>query len=166
MNWMFLEAGAIGLEGIFAAFLGLLIFVMVLSLLIWFYIAFALMKIAKKTNTPRGWFAFIPYLNLYLMSRIAKMRWWPVLLIVAYFVFSSLIYLGGFIGIIGMILGTIAIWILIVYVFIWQWKIFEAVERPGWWILLVLIPVAGPFIYLVVLGMAAWGHPENHIELI
>jgi len=39
-----------------------------------------------------------------------------------------------------------------VYVFIWLWKLYEAVKRPGWWALLWLLPIVG----WVMIGIAAW----------
>tara|TARA_Y100000310_G_scaffold332325_1_gene407685 strand:- start:879 stop:1436 length:558 start_codon:yes stop_codon:yes gene_type:complete len=172
MGWLFLQnAGQVGgdvgvLATIFAAFLGLFIFLMVLAVLAYFYVAFALLNIAKRTNTPHGWFAFIPLLNLYLISRIAKMHWWPFLLIVAYIIFIMLASLGDIMEVIGSILGVISLLVFVVYSIIWQWKMFEAVGRPGWWILTILIPFVGNLVYFILLGVAAWGKPENHVEQI
>ena len=44
-----------------------------------------------------------------------------------------------------------------VFSFIWMWKLFEAVKRPGWLPLLSLIPFAGGLVFLVLSGIAAWG---------
>jgi uncharacterized membrane protein YhaH (DUF805 family) len=170
MNWLFLQNFAQGDAGdlgvIIAAFLGFFIFLMVLAVLAYFYVAFALMSISKRTNTPHGWLAFIPILNLYLISRIAKMHWWPMLLIVAYILFTILASFGNTMGLIGSILGIISLLVFVVYSIIWQWKMFEAVGRPGWWILTILIPFIGNIVYFILLGVAAWGKPENHVEQI
>jgi uncharacterized membrane protein YhaH (DUF805 family) len=40
-----------------------------------------------------------------------------------------------------------------VFMVIWQWKMFEAIKKPGWWALLCLLPIVN----LVLYGVAAWG---------
>ena len=45
--------------------------------------AYALQTIAKKTNTPNNWYAWIPILNIYLMCVIAnKPIYWILLLLI------------------------------------------------------------------------------------
>lgn len=56
------------------------------SLLIYIYLAFAFMTIAKKTNTEPAWLAWIPIANIYLMSKIAQKKWWPILLFLLSFI--------------------------------------------------------------------------------
>jgi hypothetical protein len=41
---------------------------------------------------------------------------------------------------------------MIVMIYFW-WKIAEAVKRPGWWGILLIIPIVN----LVVIGLMAWG---------
>ncbi len=42
--------------------------------------AFAFMKIAEKTGTPNGWYAFVPVLNIILGLQMAqKPTWWLIL---------------------------------------------------------------------------------------
>jgi hypothetical protein len=77
-----------------------------------------------------------------MFEQIAKMHWWPILLLVGFWI--------PFVGAIGAI-------VLAVFAIIWMWKTFEAVGRPGWWILLGLIPGLGGLIVLILLGVAAWG---------
>lgn len=44
------------------------------------YFAVAVQTMAKKTNTPNGWMAWIPLLNTYLLLKIGgKPGWWLVL---------------------------------------------------------------------------------------
>ena len=92
---------------------------------------------------------------------------------------GSLIFGGLF-----MILGIIMLVIFSIFTIIWTWKMYKAVGRPGWWALLpvllgilgylltfvgdfallaalalvgsLLIVVAG-ILYLVFIGVAAWG---------
>jgi hypothetical protein len=142
------EAGVLG--GGLAALLmfgfAIVIFLVILFLAIYVYMALAMMAIAKKTNNEPAWLAWIPVANLYLMSKIAKMHWWPMLLLIAFPI---------------PFLNVFAMLAFAVFMFIWMWKIFEAVGRPGWWALLGLIPFAGGIIVLVLLGVAAWGKPAG-----
>lgn len=122
---------------------------LVLTFAVYIYTALAYYAIAKKTKTKNPWLAFIPIANIYLMSKIAKKHWWPILLLISY-PLMLIPPIGIFIMAIGMI-------VFCVFWFIWLWNIFERVGRPGWWALLFLIPLIGPVIWLVLLGVAAWG---------
>lgn len=106
----------------------------VVGLALYVYSALALMTIAKKTNTPNAWLAWIPIANLYLMTQIAKVPWWTFLVI-----FLAWIPIVGTLLMLGVM-----IW--------WFWKISEARKRPGWWSILMLIPIVN----LIILGMLAW----------
>ncbi|MBI4155300.1 hypothetical protein HY498_04410 [Candidatus Woesearchaeota archaeon] len=123
---------AAGMMAFFGAFF---LFFSILILGVYIYVAIALMSIAKKTNTENGWLAFIPIANIYLMTQIAGISGWYTLLL--------LLSLVPFIGSLAM---------LIFIVFLW-WKIAEAVHRPGWWGILMLIPVVN----LIIIGIMAWG---------
>ena len=124
-------------------FLGAFMLVMVLALIAaYIYSSLTLMRVAKRTKTEPAWLAWVPIGNLYLMSKMAKMHWWPLLLLI--------------VGCIPYI-GVIASLVFAVYSMIWMWKICEARERPGWWALLTLIPFAGWIWGLVMWGILAWG---------
>ena len=122
--------GMIGLGALGALVGAYFIFVIILYV----YFAFALMTIAKKTNTPNAWLAWIPIANHYLMTQIAGLSGW-----------HTVFFLLMFIPVIGAIafLG-ITIW--------WFWRICEVRNRPGWWALLLLVPVVN----LVIPGILAW----------
>lgn len=105
------------------------------SLALYIYVAVALMTIAKKTNTPNGWLAFIPIANIYLMTQIAGLPAWYTLMVL--------------LPIIPLI-GALLMGIIIIY---FWWKIADAINKPGWWSLLLLIPIVN----LVVIGIMAWG---------
>lgn len=108
---------------------------LVVALALYVYSAIALMVIAKKTKTSNGWFAFIPILNIYLITQMAGVSglW-------------TLIILAGFIPIVGALAMTVAM--------IWMfWKVAENIDFPGWTSLLMLIPIVN----LVMLGVWAWG---------
>ncbi len=135
------------LAGVFAGILGggILIFSILFFVASYVYFSLAYMRLAQKLNTEPAWLAWIPVANVYLMSKMAKMHWWPVLLIAAFII--------PFINILAYIA-------FMVFFFIWNWKIFEKVNRPGWWPLMLLIPVVGALIFAVLLGMTVWGKNE------
>lgn len=85
--------------GMFALGAGIFIFVMIVVIIVYVIIAMSLMRIAKRTNTPNAWFAWIPLLNLILMLQIAKRpMWWLVF------------FLVPFINIVGVVLQFV-IWV-------------------------------------------------------
>jgi hypothetical protein len=104
------------------------------GLALYIYVAVALMAIAKRTNTPNGWLAFIPIANIYLMTQIAGLSAWYTLVI--------LLPIIPLIGYIAMVIIMIYFW----------WKIAEAIKKPGWWSLLLLIPIVN----FVIVGIMAW----------
>jgi hypothetical protein len=124
------------------AFLGLIIASITISIAFYIYGALAIMAIAKKTNTKPAWLAWIPIANIYLLSKMAGMHWWPILLLIPFMI-----------PIVNVITGII----LAIFVAIWYWKIFERVGKPGWWAIMLIIPIVGTIIFLVLLGIAAWG---------
>jgi hypothetical protein len=121
-----LASGA-GLGGFMALFAAMWIFI----LAIYIYSAICYMAVAKRTNTPNGWFAFIPVLNMILMLQIAKRPlWWIILMILP------------------IVNIVIAIIILV--------DILKVLRRPAWWVILMLIPIVN----LVILGVMAWGKTD------
>lgn len=107
---------------------------LIIGLAMYIYSALVLMAIAKKTNTAKPWLAWIPIANVYLMTQIAKVPWWTFLVIFLTWI--------PFVGPLALLAALI--W--------WWWKISEARMRPGWWSLLMLIPVVN----LVIMGVLAW----------
>lgn len=105
-------AGALG-----AVFAGVFLFVLLVMIAIYVYMAIALMKIAQKTETPSAWMAWVPILNLYLIVKIAqKPSWWFLLLFVPFLN-------------------------IIISVLLWA-QISKKLEKPEWLGLLILVPVA------------------------
>ena len=91
------------------------------------YFALALQVTAAKTNTPNGWFAWIPILNIFLMLAAAgKPGWWFLLLIVP---------------IVNIVIAVI-IWMAIA----------EKRNKPSWYGILILLP----FVNFIVPGIIAW----------
>ncbi len=127
---------------------GILLIALVIGLAVYLYVAFALMTLAKKMKIERPWLAFIPVANLYLMSKMAKMHWWPVILTVGT-LFSEISEFFTF--------------ALTIFAVIWMWKIFEEFKKPGWWAILMPIPFLS-IIYWVLLGMTAWGKSDLEEE--
>jgi hypothetical protein len=85
--------------GAFALFGGIFLVVMIIAIIIYVVVALSLIRIAKRTNTPNAWFAWIPVLNLILMLQIAKRpMWWLIF------------FLVPFINIVGIVLNFV-IWI-------------------------------------------------------
>lgn len=114
--------------------LGFIFFIFALA--VYIYMAIATMAIARKTKTENGWLAFIPIANMYLYTKMAGVPWWTFL--IAFF--GSLI---PFIG--GIVFIVFFIW--------WWWKIAEHINRPGWWSILLIIPIVN----LIIIGIMAWG---------
>ena len=130
-----------------------LLWMLLVLIALYLYIAFAWMTIAKKLKYKEPWLAFIPIVNLFLIPILADKKWtWGFIFIVP-FVFIPL-----------PILCLILIGVAAVFYFIWTWKIFKKRKYPGWLALLPLgrlipLPIVGfLFIiaYLVVLGLVAW----------
>jgi len=56
---------------------------LIIVFLFYVYSSLCLQKIANKTNTPFGWFAWLPILNIFLILMIAnKSFWWLILLLI------------------------------------------------------------------------------------
>jgi hypothetical protein len=127
---------------------GIAMILLVLFIAVYVYLSLTTMRLAKKTGTKYGWLAWIPFANFYLYSKMAGMHWWPIFLLVGIFI--------PYLGIPSLIAFTI-------FNFIWFWKIFDNVGRPGLWSLFPLIPIAGWLIFLILLGVAAWSE-ENKIS--
>jgi len=118
-------------------FLGFVVF-LVLMIAVYIYISIVYVQIAKKTNIKPAGIAWIPVVGPALItSRIAKMHWWPILLLIGVFV---------------PMLSFAALVAFTVFFTIWSWKMFEKLRRPGWWALLCLISPVN----LVLLGIVAF----------
>jgi Family of unknown function (DUF5684) len=91
------------------------------------YMALALTTIATKTNTPNGWLAWIPIVNLILMLNIArKPVWW-------------------------FILCLIPLVDIVIFIIVWM-AIAEARHKPNWWGIFMIVPLLN----FIVPGYLAW----------
>jgi len=111
-----------------AAAAGVMVLVfLVFFLVIYAYFAICLQTIAKKTNTPNGWWGWIPILNIILMLNIArKPIWWIVLLLIPF---------------VNIVIAII-VWMAIA----------EARGKPSWWGILMIVP----FLNFIVPGYLAF----------
>lgn len=128
-----------------ALIVGMYVLMLIWMLALHIYKAVVLMTVARKTNTPNGWLAFIPVAHLYLKTQIAKVHW-------ALMFIPVVAFLLMFIPLIGFVFSLL-FWITL---FVWNgfifWKICEARGKPGWWGILIVIPVVG----WVMMGLLAW----------
>ena len=121
--------------GLLALGIGLMIVFFIVFVALYVYFALALMTLAKKTKTPNAWLAWIPIADVYLMTQIGKQSGWWTLGLIAAFI---------------PLLGTLAMLALIIFL---GWKMAEAIKKPGWWGILLAIPIVN----LVIVGIMAWG---------
>ena len=115
-----------------------IVFFMILFTAIYVYSAFAYSAIARKAKHPSPNIAWIPLVGPALItSKTAKMHWWPILLLIGFWI----PYLN------------FLLWIaFVVFSIIWLYKTYEVIGKPGWWAILNIIPPVG----WVMLGIAAW----------
>jgi hypothetical protein len=105
----------------------MLMFVVVVCLAGYVYMALALQTIATKTSTENAWLAWIPIANVFLMLNVAKKPlWWFVLFLVP----------------LVNIVIAIMVWMAVA----------EARHKPNWWGILTIVPGVN----LVVPGYLAW----------
>ncbi|MCB9361835.1 hypothetical protein H6504_00225 [Candidatus Woesearchaeota archaeon] len=115
---------------------GVIVIALIIGIAVWLFMGFAMMAIAKRLKVDNGWFGFIPILNIYLTTQLARKEWWWLLIIL----------FAGFIPIFGAIASVV------VWVYMW-WCIAENLKKPGWWSILTIIPIAN----IIIIGNMAWG---------
>lgn len=104
------------------------------GIIIYIFTAYCLYHIAKKTNTPNEWWAYVPILNIVLILQIARLSlWWLIALLIPYVNLAVMAY-------------------------VW-WKIAEERRRPGWWGLLMLIAPVN----LVMIWLLAFREANNQL---
>ncbi len=111
-----------------AVAMGVALFMVVIFILFYIYSVLCFQFIAQKTNNGPVWLAWIPIANLFLMCKIASIRyWWLLLILLSFIPLIGLLINIGFFG------------------FVW-YKIALARNKPGWLGILAIIPVANLFI--------------------
>lgn len=98
-----------------AVFSGLMMFFGFVALVAYVYSSLCLMKIAQRLNEPNAWLAWIPFVNVFLMLKLAeKPLWWFLL----------------------SLLPPISI---VIFVIVWM-RIAVRLGKPEWWGILVIVP--------------------------
>jgi hypothetical protein len=146
MNLLFLQdAALVGGDaalagGLMALIMGMLAVFLAVFAVIWIYVSFAYMSIAKKNSQSMPGLSWVPLIGPSIVAfRASKMHWWPWILIAASFL--PIPFLAPIFGLIAF-----------VFIIIWNWKMLEAIGKPGWWAIFMLIfPI-----YLIMIGIAAW----------
>ncbi len=97
------------------------------SVVLYVYIAYALMILAQRLHLKNAWMAWVPFANLYLMTTMAGQPWWWA---------------------IGIVITPIN---LFVVPFLW-FIIAEKLGKNPWIGAAIIIPVIGLFVpgYLVI----------------
>jgi len=130
------------LAGLGFLFGGVIIFMIVIALIVYVYMAICLMKIAKKTNTANAWFAWVPVLNVILTLRLGKLSSWFALILIA----AAIPFVNIFAGLAMMVISVIT----------WM-KISERLGKPNWLGILMIVPIAN----LIVPGYLAFSSTET-----
>ena len=129
--------------GLLALIAGILIFVILIAIALYIYSSLAFMAIGRKAKLSSPGLAWIPGVGPFIISfQASKMHWWPWLLLI-----GTLIPVAGFIFFL----------VFLVFATIWRWKMFERIKSPGWWAIMLLIPIVN----LVFMGIAAWGDAKE-----
>jgi hypothetical protein len=131
---------------------------LIVGLAVYSYISFAYSAIGKKAKLPHPNLAWIPFFGpLIISSQAAKMSLFPLLLILTPAIFFLELFTSSTLSaFLSIALVMISIGVFIIYTFIWKWKMYEAIKRPGWWALLKLVPSIGVIIDFILVGVAAW----------
>ena len=132
MGYGMMDGGIAGMMAFMGAFF---VFFLLVALAVYIYSALALMTIAKKTKTENAWFAWIPILNIYLLTQVAGVSGW----ITAAFLLAIIPFIGG------LIVAALTVWL-------W-WKVAERLKLPEWYGILMIIPIVN----LIMMGIMAWG---------
>jgi hypothetical protein len=104
------------------------------GLVVYLYFGFVTMTLASRMGVARPWFAWIPLLNLYLMTKMAGLEWWWML--------------GFFVPLANFFVAA----------YIWS-EICKKFNKPWWLGALVIVPIIGWLIpgYLVISSNSSAG---------
>jgi hypothetical protein len=151
------------IAGLAAIFTGFFFAFILVVIALYIYLSFAYMAIGKKAKVSAPGIAWIPGIGPTIIAfKASKMSSWPWWLLLSILI--------AWIPILGQIVYVICILIFAVYTYIWSWKLFEAVRKPGWWALIPLVSIiglipvigwviwlVGVIVYFVLIGITAWG---------
>ncbi len=160
--------------GIFAIFAAFLIIFAVLGIIFYIYFSLTLMLTAKRLKTKNAWLAWIPIINIYLYPKMAKKPVWPIVFIFIPFLFNLLTPSTSNIAsnIIILILFVAISLTGFVFSIHWMLKILKRRGKPGWWIILLFIPLFNIVWAFIMWGILAWGEegpkertpPQNKVS--
>jgi hypothetical protein len=125
------EEAAVFSAALFLTGVGLVVFG-VFALIAYVYTSWAFMVVAQKVGEQPAWLAWVPILNVYLLTKIAKVH--PLSLLLMFVPIANIVY---------------AVFLLM--------KIAERRGFPSWLGLFVLVPLAG----LILPGYLAWAEPSK-----
>jgi hypothetical protein len=121
-----------------AMFAGFVFVAFIISIGLYIYTSFAYMTIAKKAKQSSPGLAWIPVVGPAIIAfRSSKMHWWPWLILIGIFI---------------PLISTYANLAFFIFFVVWRWRLMEEIKKPGWWSLLMIIPIVN----LIMMGIAAW----------
>lgn len=156
---------------------GVLIVMLLFVLALYVYFSLTMMIVAKRLKTKRPWLAWIPVANIFLLTSMAKLPWWPMLfLIPSIILFIIYMINGAYWAMVSMMLVSLIPSLYSTYCWI---KICEFRKRPRWFVyplvIATLLSVVSIFFeetvtglvisvfnllfsvwFMVVLGILAW----------
>ena len=119
------------------------ILIVLLALAVYVFFSYSLQTIAKRTRIKKGWLAWIPIANYYLMIKIAKKPIWWIL-----FLMLPMIYVSIINPIIDLLISMTG---AIFFVLVWA-AISVKRKKSKWLGVLMIIPIAN----LITLGYLAY----------
>jgi hypothetical protein len=119
-------------DKIWLLFGSMVLFVGVFVVLLYLFACYCLYRIGKKTQTQDAWMAWVPFLNIYYMVKIADKKWWWVIL---------------------LLISPINI---AFSVLVWM-EIAKKLKKPDWWGIMIIIPIVN----LIFMGMMAFSQDNS-----
>ncbi|PKQ27985.1 MAG: hypothetical protein CVT63_05160 [Candidatus Anoxymicrobium japonicum] len=100
---------------------GLFLVIMLLALAMYVFSAFCMMKMADRLGVENGWFAFVPFLNLWLLCKMGdRENSWFIIMLICQFCC-------------GIVTAVMSIMILM--------DVAEKLGFERWWGILIIIPI-------------------------
>ena len=122
---------------------GIIIGPLIAGILIYILTAWLLYRIGKKLNYEKSWYAWIPILNLYMMTGLSTkdtMNWFLLIFVLS-------------------LIPCINIIAVIMLIIVWM-DIAEACGRERWYGILFIIPIAN-WVMMYILGSGEAAPPQQ-----
>ncbi len=117
------------------------ILMILLALAVYVFFSYSLQTIAKKTKIKKGWLAWIPIANYYLMCKIAKKPVWWMLFLILPLITISIFSIDFLLSMTGVVF------------FVLVWAAISVRRKKSKWLgVLMIIPIAN----LITLGYLAY----------